>query len=388
MSLNFTPEQQQIKNSVMKLCEQFGDQYWLDRDSDGKFPEDFCQAMTKEGWMGIAMPEEYGGSGLGIADAAAMVQGITEAGCGNAGFAALAIGIFGLNPVVVFGTDDQKRKWLPPVIRRDDIACFAVTEPNTGLDTTRLTTRAVDKGDYYLVNGEKIWTSTAQVCNKMLLIARTKDESETDKPINGLSLFYTDLDRNHCEIRAIDKMGRKCVDSNQVFIDNLEVPKEDLIGEEGKGFRYLLHGLNAERILISASMVGLGRCALKKAVDYARERVVFDRPIGMNQAIQHPLAESWAELEAAHLMAFHAAALYDSGLECGLQANAGKYLAAEAAFKACTNAVMTHGGMGYAKEFHVERYLRESLIHRLAPISPQLILSFLAEKALDLPKSY
>ena len=388
MSLNFTPEQQQIKNSVMKLCEQFGDQYWLDRDSDGKFPEDFCQAMTKEGWMGIAMPEEYGGSGLGIADAAAMVQGITESGCGNAGFAALAIGIFGLNPVVVFGTDDQKRKWLPPVIRRDDIACFAVTEPNTGLDTTRLTTRAVDKGDYYLVNGEKIWTSTAQVCNKMLLIARTKGESETDKPINGLSLFYTDLDRNHCEIRAIDKMGRKCVDSNQVFIDNLEVPKEDLIGEEGKGFRYLLHGLNAERILISASMVGLGRCALKKAVDYARERVVFDRPIGMNQAIQHPLAESWAELEAAHLMAFHAAALYDSGLECGLQANAGKYLAAEAAFKACTNAVMTHGGMGYAKEFHVERYLRESLIHRLAPISPQLILSFLAEKALDLPKSY
>ncbi len=388
MSLNFTPEQQQIKNSVMKLCEQFGDQYWLDRDSDGKFPEDFCQAMTKEGWMGIAMPEEYGGSGLGIADAAAMVQGITESGCGNAGFAALAIGIFGLNPVVVFGTDDQKRKWLPPVIKREDIACFAVTEPNTGLDTTRLTTRAVDKGDHYLVNGEKIWTSTAQVCNKMLLIARTKDESETDKPINGLSLFYTDLDRNHCEIRAIDKMGRKCVDSNQVFIDNLEVPKEDLIGEDGKGFRYLLHGLNAERILISASMVGLGRCALKKAADYARERVVFDRPIGMNQAIQHPLAESWAELEAAHLMAFHAAALYDSGLECGLQANAGKYLAAEAAFKACTNAVMTHGGMGYAKEFHVERYLRESLIHRLAPISPQLILSFLAEKALDLPKSY
>lgn len=388
MSLNFTPEQQQIKTSVMKLCEQFDDQYWLDRDSDGKFPEDFCQAMTKEGWMGIAMPEEYGGSGLGIADAAVMVQGITESGCGNAGFAALAIGIFGLNPVVVFGTDDQKRKWLPPVIKREDIACFAVTEPNTGLDTTRLTTRAVDKGDHYLVNGEKIWTSTAQVCNKMLLIARTKDESETDKPINGLSLFYTDLDRNHCEIRAIDKMGRKCVDSNQVFIDNLEVPKEDLIGEEGKGFRYLLHGLNAERILISASMVGLGRCALKKAADYARERVVFDRPIGMNQAIQHPLAESWAELEAAHLMAFHAAALYDSGLECGLQANAGKYLAAEAAFKACTNAVMTHGGMGYAKEFHVERYLRESLIHRLAPISPQLILSFLAEKALDLPKSY
>ncbi len=388
MTLNFTPEQQQIRDSVLKLCQQFDDQYWLDRDSDGVFPEDFCQALVDDGWMGIAMPEEYGGSGLGITEAAIMAQAITESGAGNAGFAAIAIGIFGLNPVVVFGTDEQKRKWLPPVIKRDDIACFAVTEPNTGLDTTRLKTRAVDRGDHYLVNGEKIWTSTAQVCNKMLLIARTKDESETDKPINGLSLFYTDLDRNHCEIRPIDKMGRKCVDSNQVFIDDLKVPKEDLIGEEGKGFRYLLHGLNAERILISASMVGLGRCALRHAANYARERVVFDRPIGMNQAIQHPLAESWAELEAAHLMAFQAAGMYDAGQECGLQANAGKYLAAEATFKACTNAVMTHGGMGYAKEFHVERYLRESLIHRLAPISPQLILSFLAEKALDLPKSY
>ena len=388
MTLNFTPEQQQIRDSVLKLCQQFDDQYWLDRDSDGVFPEDFCQALVDDGWMGIAMPEEYGGSGLGITEAAIMAQAITESGAGNAGFAAIAIGIFGLNPVVVFGTDEQKRKWLPPVIKREDIACFAVTEPNTGLDTTRLKTRAVDKGDHYLVNGEKIWTSTAQVCNKMLLIARTKDESETDKPINGLSLFYTDLDRNHCEIRPIDKMGRKCVDSNQVFIDDLKVPKEDLIGEEGKGFRYLLHGLNAERILISASMVGLDRCALRHAANYARERVVFDRPIGMNQAIQHPLAESWAELEAAHLMAFQAAGMYDAGQECGLQANAGKYLAAEATFKACTNAVMTHGGMGYAKEFHVERYLRESLIHRLAPISPQLILSFLAEKALDLPKSY
>ena len=388
MSLTFSTEQQQIRDSVMKLCQRFDDQYWLDRDSDGVFPEDFCQALVDDGWMGIAMPQEYGGSGLGITEAAIMAQAITETGAGNAGFAAIAIGIFGLNPVVVFGTDEQKRRWLPPIIKRQDIACFAVTEPNTGLDTTRLKTRAVDKGDHYLVNGEKIWTSTAQVCNKMLIIARTKDESETKKPIDGLSLFYTDLDRNHVDIRMIDKMGRKCVDSNEMFIDDLRIPKEDLIGEEGKGFRYLLHGLNAERILISASMVGLGRCALRHAANYARERVVFDRPIGMNQGIQHPLAESWAELEAAHLMAFQAAGMYDAGEDCGLQANAGKYLAAEATFKACTNAVMTHGGMGYAKEFHVERYLRERLIHRLAPVSPQLILSFLAEKALNLPKSY
>ena len=388
MSLTFSTEQQQIRDSVMKLCQRFDDQYWLDRDSDGVFPEDFCQALVDDGWMGIAMPQEYGGSGLGITEAAIMAQAITETGAGNAGFAAIAIGIFGLNPVVVFGTDEQKRRWLPPIIKRQDIACFAVTEPNTGLDTTRLKTRAVDKGDHYLVNGEKIWTSTAQVSNKMLIIARTKDESETKKPIDGLSLFYTDLDRNHVDIRMIDKMGRKCVDSNEMFIDDLRIPKEDLIGEEGKGFRYLLHGLNAERILISASMVGLGRCALRHAANYARERVVFDRPIGMNQGIQHPLAESWAELEAAHLMAFQAAGMYDAGEDCGLQANAGKYLAAEATFKACTNAVMTHGGMGYAKEFHVERYLRECLIHRLAPVSPQLILSFLAEKALNLPTSY
>jgi len=388
MTVEFTPEQQQIKDSVAKLCAQFDDQYWLERDSDGRFPEEFCRALVDAGWMGIAMPEAYGGAGLGITEAALMAQAITESGAGNAGFAAISIGIFGLNPVVRYGTEEQKQRWLPPIIRRDDVACFAVTEPNTGLDTTRLKTRAVRDGDRYIVKGEKIWTSTALQSNKVLLIARTRDERETEKPIDGLSLFYTDLDRDYVEIRPIDKMGRKSVDSNQMFIDNLPVPADHLIGEEGKGFRYLLHGINPERILISASMVGLGRCALNKAAAYARERVVFGRPIGMNQAIQHPLAESWAELEAANLMAFHAAALYDAGKECGREANAGKYLAAEAAFKACTNAVMTHGGMGYAKEFHVERYLRESLIHRLAPISPQMILNYLAERALDLPRSY
>ncbi len=388
MSVDLTREQQLIKNSVAKLCKQFDDRYWLDRDNDGVFPEEFCRALTDAGWMGIAMPEEYGGSGFGITEAAIMAQTITESGAANAGFAAVVIGIFGLNPVVVFGTDEQKRRWLPPIIKREDVACFAITEPNTGLDTTRLKTRAVLDGDHYIVHGEKIWTSTAMQSNKMLLIARTKPELETEKPIDGLSLFYTDLDRKYVDIRPIDKMGRKCVDSSEMFIDALPVPKDHLIGEEGKGFRYLLHGLNAERILISASMVGLGRCALDRATKYAKERIIFDRPIGMNQAIQHPLAASWAELEAANLMAFSAARKYDMDQECGLEANAVTYLAAEATFKACTNAVMTHGGMGYAKEFHVERYLRESLIHRIAPISPQLILSFLAEKALGLPKSY
>ncbi|ETR78283.1 acyl-CoA dehydrogenase [Afipia sp. P52-10] len=386
--MDYTPEQLSIRANISKLCAQFGDRYWLERDSDGQFPHEFCNAIAKEGWLGIAMPEDYGGSGLGITEAATLVQAITESGCGNAGFAAIAINIFGLNPVVVFGTPEQKQRWLPRIIDRRDTACFGVTEPNTGLDTTRLKTRAVWDGTHYVVHGQKTWTSTAQQANKILLIARTTDESKTKRPIDGLSLFYTDLDRSHVEIREIEKMGRKCVDSNQLFFDGLRIPKEDLIGEEGKGFKYLLHGLNAERLLIAASMVGLGRCALQRASDYARDRVIFGRPIGMNQAIQHPLAASWAELEAANLMAFQGARLYDAGKECGKEANAAKYLAGEATFTACKNAVLTHGGMGYAKEFHVERYFRECLIHWIAPITPHLMLSFLAEKALDLPRSY
>ncbi len=388
MSIDFTPEQQQIRESVSRLCAEFGDQYWLERDSDGRFPEEFCRAIADQGYMGIAMPTAYGGAGLGITEAAILMQTISQSGAGNGGVSSVSLGIFGLNPVVRYGTDEQKARMLPPIIRRDDIACFSVTEPNTGLDTTRLKTSAVRKGDRYVVNGQKIWTSTAQVANKILLIARTAEISETARPIDGLSLFYTDLDRSKVEIRRIEKMGRKCVDSNQLFIDGLEIPVDDRIGEEGKGFRYLLHGINPERILIAAGLVGLGRAALHKATEYAKERVVFDRPIGMNQAIQHPLAESWAELEAANLMAFRAAQLYDRGEECGAMANAAKYLAGEAAFKACNNAVLTHGGMGYAKEYHVERYLREALIHRIAPITPHLILCYIAERVLGLPKSY
>lgn len=388
MDFAFSEEQQQIRDSIRKLCSKFDDQYWLARDTDGKFPEDFCRTLADQGWLGIAMPREVGGSGLGISAAAVMVQAISESGAANGGVSAIAIPLFGVNPIAVFGTDQQKQRMLPPVMRREDIPCFAVTEPNTGLDTTRLKTSAVRHGDHYIVHGQKTWTSTAQVANKIMLIARTQPEEQTARPIDGLSLFYTDLDRSCVEIRRIDKMGRKCVDSNQLFIDGLKIPIEDRIGAEGKGFRYLLHGLNPERILIAAGLVGLGRAALNKAVKYAGERVVFDRPIGQNQSIQHPLAENWIELEAANLMVFRAATAYDNGEDCGAYANAAKYFAAEAAFKACTQAVMTHGGMGYAREYHVERYLRECLIHRLAPISPQLILCFIAEKVLGLPKSY
>ncbi len=388
MSIDFTDEQIQIRDAVERLCAQYGDEYWLARDNDKQFPEDFCQAIADAGFMGIAMPEEYGGSGLGITEAAILMQEISRSGAGNGGVSSVSLGIFGLNPVVRYGTDEQKARMLPPIIRREKRACFGVTEPNTGLDTTRLRTKAVLKGDRYIVHGQKTWTTTAQVADKILLIARTKDLGETERPMDGLSLFYTDLDRSKVEVRRIPKMGREHVDSNQVFIDGLEIPVEDRIGEEGKGFRYLLHGINPERILIAAGLVGLGRVALQKATDYARERVVFGRPIGMNQGIQHPLAECWAELEAANLMAFRAAQLYDRGDDSGAMANAAKYLAGEAAFKACTTAVTTHGGMGYAKEYHVERYFRECIIHRLAPITPHLALCYIAERVLGLPKSY
>jgi len=388
MDLSLTPAQEDIREAILKLCGGFGDDYWLERDRDGAFPDAFHRAFAAGGWLGIAMPEAYGGSGLGIADAAVMMQAVAESGAAFSGASALHMNIFGLNPVVVFGTDEQKARFLPPLIRGEEKACFAVTEPDAGLDTTRLKTRAERRGNGYAIHGQKIWISTAQVADRVLLLARTTPLEAVRKPTEGLSLFYTALDRRYVEARVIDKMGRKAVDSNQLFLDGLPVPPEDRIGEEGKGFHYILHGMNPERILIAAEAVGTGRAALARAARYAKERIVFGRPIGQNQAIQHPLARCWAELEAANLMMLKAAALYDAGKPCGVEANAAKYLAAEAGFTACETAVMTHGGMGYAKEFHVERYLREVLIARIAPVSRELILSHIAEKALGLPKSY
>jgi acyl-CoA dehydrogenase len=333
------------------------------------------------------MPCEFGGAGLGILEAALVVQTVAASGAGMSGASAIHMNIFGLHPVVVFGTASQQSRWLPPLIRGEQKACFAVTEPDTGLNTLKLKTMAKREGDHYIVHGQKVWISTAQVADKMLLLARTT-AAEFSKANEGLSLFYTDLDRSRVQVHEIEKMGRKAVDSNQVFIDGLRIPVEDRIGEEGQGFRYILHGLNPERILIAAEAVGLGRVALARAKRYANERVVFDRPIGQNQAIAHPLAQRWMELEAAHWMTMRAAWLYDQGQSCGAEANSAKYLAAEAGYHACETAVMTHGGMGYAKEYHVERYFRESLIPRIAPVSRELILSFIAEKVLGLPKSY
>jgi acyl-CoA dehydrogenase len=379
MDFGLSPEQDAIREAMGRICARFPDDYWLKKDKEGGFPSELHQALAKDGWLGIAMPEEYGGSGLGITEAAVMMQAIAESGAGFSGASAVHMNIFGLNPVVVFGTAEQKKRMLPGLIAGRERACFAVTEPNTGLNTRRIKTQAVKKGDRYVISGQKVWISTAQVAEKILVLTQAAA---------GLTLFYTDFDRKYIEVREIEKMGRKAVDSNQVFFDALPVPEEDRLGEEGKGFEYILHGMNPERILIGAESVGLGRCALKRAADYAKERIVFDRPIGKNQGIQHPLARNWMNLEAANLMVFKGAWLYDQGRPCGAEANAAKYLAGEASFDACQQAIMTHGGFGYAKEYHVERYLRESLVGRIAPVSPQLILCFIAERVLGLPKSY
>jgi acyl-CoA dehydrogenase len=383
-----TEEQAAIREAVGRICADFDDEYWRRTDETGDFPEAFVAAMAAGGWLGIAMPEEYGGAGLGLTEAAHVMQTVTQSGAGFSGASAIHLNIFGLMPVVKFGTPEQQARHLPRIIAGVDKACFAVTEPNSGLDTSSLETRAERHGNGYRINGRKIWTTMAQRANKILLIVRTTPKDQCAKPTQGLSLFYTDFDRARIDAKPIPKMGRKAVECNMLFIEDLQVPAEDLLGEEGKGFSYLLHGLNPERVLFGAESVGLGRAALAKAAKYAGERVVFGRPIGKNQGIQHPLAKSWAELEAANLMAFKAAALYDAGQDCGAEANAAKYLGAEAGFRACETAVLTHGGMGYAKEYDVERYFRESMLARIAPVSREMILNFIAERVLDLPKSY
>lgn len=377
-----------MREAIGKVCAKFDDAYWLNADKEHRFPVEFHQAVAKDGWLGICMPSEYGGSDLGIAEAAVMVQTIAESGAAYAGASAVHMNIFGLEPVRKFGTEEQKQRMLVPLIAGQERACFGVTEPNTGLDTLKLQSRAVRDGDHYVLSGQKIWISTAQVAEKILILVRTTPLEEVQKPSQGLSLFYTDLDRAQVEVTEIPKMGRAAVDSNTLFFDGWKVPKEDLIGQENNGFKMIMHGMNAERILIAAEALGIGFAALRRAALYAEERNVFGRPIGKNQAIQHPLADSWMQLEAARLMIYQAARMYDAGYETGEYANAAKYLAAEAAFRACERAVMTHGGMGYAKEYHVERYLREIMIPRIAPVSREMICNYIGERVLGLPRSY
>ncbi|MEQ8931982.1 MAG: acyl-CoA dehydrogenase family protein [Nitratireductor sp.] len=388
MTFRMSEQQSEIRESILRICARFDDEYWLERDSKGGFPHDLHLAMAQGGWLGIAMPEAVGGAGLGITEATVMMQAIAESGGGASAASAIHMNIFGLNPVVKFGTAEQKARMLKPLIEGREKACFAVTEPTTGLDTTKLRTMAVKKGDHYVVHGQKVWISTAQVADKMLLLARTTRLEDVEKPTEGLSLFYTDLDRRFVDVREIEKMGRKAVDSNEVFIDGLPIPANHLIGEEGQGFRQILHGLNPERILVAGECIGIARNAITRAAGYAKERSVFGRPIGQNQGVQHPLAKAWAKVEAANLMVMHAAELYDSQLSCGVEANAAKLLAAEAAVEATQVAQLTFGGFGYAKEYHVERLVREALLFHIVPVTPHMLMSFIAEKALGLPKSY
>ncbi|KAG5655237.1 hypothetical protein KAF25_001990 [Fusarium avenaceum] len=384
----WTESQRSVREAISKICAKYPDEYWLERDTEHKFPWELYNDLAANGWLGICLPEEYGGAGLGISEAAVMLHTIAESGAGMNGASSVHMNIFGLEPVAKFGTNEQKKRWLVPLIRGEERACFGVTEPNSGLDTLRLQSSAKRDGDFYRLKGSKVWTSTAQVAEKILILARTTPLDEVSKPSHGLSLFYTDLDRSAVTVTEIPKMGRCAVDSNALFFEDWKVPTEDLIGKEGDGFKMIMHGMNAERVLVGAEALGIGFAALRRTCNYVNERVVFGSPVGKYQGIQHPLAECWMNLESARLMIYLAARLYDEGYEDGEYANAAKYLAADAAFKTAERAIMSHGGMGYAKEYHVERYFREATLARIAPVSAEMIKNYIGQKVLGLPKSY
>lgn len=388
MDIRLSEDQEAIREGVRRVVQQFDDEYWSRKDQEKEFPFEFHKAMADAGWLGITMPEKVGGAGLGVTEAAIMMNEVSRGNGGYSAASTLHLNLFGPHSVVVHGTDEQQERMLRPLIAGTDRACFGVTEPDAGLDTTSITTFAHKVDGGYRVTGRKIWTSSGQVANKILLLTRTTPKEECKRPTDGMTLFYADLDHNQIEVKRIPKMGRNAVDSNATFIDDYFIPEADRIGEEGHGFKYILNSLNPERILVGVEAVGLGFGALERAANYARERKVFGRFIGENQGIQHPLAENWAYLESAYWMIMRAANLYDAGESCGAEANAGKFLGARAAFDACTRAVMTHGGMGYSTEYQVERLFRESILLRIAPITEQLILSFIAERKLGLPKSY
>jgi acyl-CoA dehydrogenase len=388
VDFNLNDDQRAIAAAVKRVCINFTDEYWSHKDTAAEFPHEFHAAMAADGWLGITMPEALGGSNLGVTEAAIMMNTVAASGGGAAAMSTLQINLFAPHPIVVLGTPEQKDRMLRPLITGAEKTCFGVTEPNAGLNTTRIKTFAKKVTGGYLVNGSKIWTSTAQVADNILLLTRTTALEDCKKPTDGMTIFFTKLDRNKIEVRRIAKMGRAAVDSNSIFIEDLFIPDADRIGEEGKGFHYLLHSLNPERIIVAAGAIGIAQDALRRAAAYAKERIVFDRPIGQNQSIQHPLAENWCAIEAAWLMTIKAASLYDRDEPCGSYANAAKFLGGRAAFDSATQAVLTHGGMGYAKEYQVERLFRESILQRLAPITEQLILSFIAEKELGMPKSY
>ncbi|WP_280416957.1 acyl-CoA dehydrogenase family protein [Nocardia carnea] len=388
MSFELSEDQRLIRDSVAELARKFDDQYWMEKDRDHQFPTEFYRAIADGGWLGICIPEEYGGHGLGITEASILAEQVSRSGGGMNAATAIHLSLFGMQPVIVHGSEELKQRTLPRVARGEMHVCFGVTEPGAGLDTSRITTFARRDGDHYVVNGRKVWISKALESEKILLLTRTQKYDDVEKKTGGMTLFLTDLDRDHVDIRPIPKMGRNAVSSNELFIDDLRIPVEDRVGEEGRGFEYLLDGLNPERMLIAAEALGIGRVALDRAVRYANEREVFGRPIGKNQGIQFPLADSLARLDAAELVLRKATWLYDQGKPCGREANTAKYLCAEAGFEAADRAMQTHGGMGYSEEYHISRYFRESRVMRIAPISQEMILNYLGSHVLGMPRSY
>jgi acyl-CoA dehydrogenase len=388
VDFDLTEDQATIRDAVRELAGKFDEQYWVEKDSEHEFPTEFYDAFAKGGWLGITTPEEYGGHGMGITEASILLEEVAASGAGMNGASSMHLSIFGMHPVIVHGSEELKQRTLPRIVDGDLHVCFGVTEPGAGLDTTKITTFARREGDKYIVNGRKVWISKAMESEKILLLTRTTKFEDAKKKTDGLTLFLTDLDRSKVDIRPIKKMGRNAVTSNELFIDNLEIPVEDRVGEEGKGFKYILDGLNPERMLVASEALGIGRAALRRGVQYANEREVFGRPIGMNQGLQFPLADSLARLDAAELVLRKATWLYDNGKPCAREANMAKYLCADAGFQAADRALQTHGGMGYSEEYHVARYFREARLTKIAPLSQEMVLNYLGEHVLGLPRSY
>jgi hypothetical protein len=389
MDFTLTEQQALIRKEVAALARSYTPNYWLEKDRKAEYPWDFVQAFARAGWLGTIVPEEYGGSGLGVTEAALVLHEICAAGAGTSGASPIHFYMFPPMPVIKHGSADLRQRYLPRVATGEIVMSFGVTEPNAGTDTSRILTRAERRGDRFVVDGRKVWNTNARQATHILLLARTSPrEADPHRPFKGLTLFFTEFDRAKITVREIEKLGRAAVDSNEIFIDGLEVPAENVVGEVGNGFYHLLDSLNPERVLTAIEAVGIGRAALARAVDYAKERIVFDRPIGQNQAIAHPLAQAWAKLETAELMTLKAAWLFDHGHPCGAESNTAKLMAAEAGFEACDVALQTHGGYGYAKEFHVERLWREIRLYKIAPVSQQMVLNYLSEHVLGLPRSY
>ncbi|MFI7194145.1 acyl-CoA dehydrogenase family protein [Nocardia nova] len=388
MDFQLTEDQVTIRDAVAELAAKFDDQYWQEKDEKHEFPTEFYNAFAQGGWLGITTPEEYGGHGYGITEASILLEQVAASGAGMNGASSMHLSIFGMHPVIVHGSEELKQRTLPRIVSGDLHVCFGVTEPGAGLDTTKITTFARREGDSYIVNGRKVWISKAVESEKILLLTRTQKFEDSPRKTDGITLFLTDLDRDRVDIRPIKKMGRNAVTSNELFIDNLEIPVEDRVGEEGKGFTYILDGLNPERMLVAAEALGIGRAALRAGVRYGNDREVFGRQIGKNQGIQFPLADSLARLDAAELMLRKATWLYDNGKQCGREANTAKYLCADAGFEAADRALQTHGGMGYSEEYNVARYFREARLTRIAPISQEMVLNFLGSHVLGLPRSY